>query len=727
MRCSCGLFFWIALMLVTPMTATAQALPELDSSLTPPPRTMLRGYLQDIADEQLAARRAQIAEIDTPAEVRDRQAYIRTTLRRMMGGLPDQRGPLGVRRTGTLDRGDYRIEKIAYQSRPGFFVTASLYIPQTGSPPYPAVLQPVGHSQTAKARGLYQSLSVGLVKSGFVVLTYDPIGQGERTIFYDPETETSRVGSSTREHQMVGVQSLLAGESVAAYRVWDGMRGIDLLQSLEEVDGGKIGVAGCSGGGTLTSYIAALDDRVSAAAPACYISAWEEQLDGTGPQDAEQQFPDHLVKGLNHGDFLVALAPKPVLICNTTEDFFPLAGAQRTLREVERIYEVLDARVKISQFVGPGGHGMRKDTREAIVAWMNRWLRGDSAEVTEPAHLVEYDEDLQVTATGQVATSFGGDTASTLNIRTFSTIRPARRDVGSSAAIEAHRKKVRQAVTELTRYQPPSGPAAIHSHGKVRRAGYEVELVTYTVEAGRYVAAYICTPDAAKDRRSTIVYVSDAGGAAGFGEGGDADQLCSLGYTVMALDLSGTGGTSSDWGSYSSEWFGADKITWLALMVGRPLVGLRMADVVRGLDVLAERGQLHGGSAHGLANGKAGVVLLHSAAVDPRIGSLLLEDPLVSYRAIAETPIHRRVFSSVVPGVLGEYDLEDLVIAVAPRPVAMLNVRSPLGSLMMSESVRAHYADAAAAYGTLEVEGLPRIGFRREGERVERAFSELVR
>jgi hypothetical protein len=173
-------------------SVAAQELPAPDRSLTPPPAEMLRGFLTGIANEQLAERRAAIAKLRSPADVRKRQEYIRATLRRLMGGLPEERTPLNMRRTGTLDRGEYRVEKVVYESLPEFYVTASLYIPQTGSPPYPAVLQPVGHSQTAKARGLYQSLSISLVRNGFVVLTYDPIGQGERTIFHDPQTETSR-------------------------------------------------------------------------------------------------------------------------------------------------------------------------------------------------------------------------------------------------------------------------------------------------------------------------------------------------------------------------------------------------------------------------------------------------------------------------------------------------------------------------------------------------------
>jgi dienelactone hydrolase len=365
----------------------------------PPAPERLRGFLLKLADEQLARRREDVAALKTPQDIAQRQEYVRSTILKLMGGLPEPGGPLNLRRTGTLDRGDYRVEKVVFESLPGFYVTGSLYIPKSGTPPYPAVLQPVGHSQNGKAAGSYQSLSVGLVKNGFVVLTYDPIGQGERTIFYNADLRGSLVGSSTREHQMVGIQSLLAGQSVARYRVWDGIRGLDVLESLAQVDKARIGVAGCSGGGTLTTYLLALDKRIKAAAPACYISAWEEQLKGTGPQDAEQQFPDQLLAGINHGDYLIAFAPQPLLICSTSEDFFPIEGSTRTLMEMRRIYDLLGSANQVDRFVGPGGHGMRRETREAIVGWLNNKpgapaapLKLDPVKVAPANYRVEIDE-----------------------------------------------------------------------------------------------------------------------------------------------------------------------------------------------------------------------------------------------------------------------------------------------------------------------------------------------
>ncbi|MCX6624184.1 MAG: acetylxylan esterase, partial [Acidobacteria bacterium] len=278
-----------------PLAAALALLPLSAQQATVPPSEMLRSWLTGIAGKQLSARREAVSAIQTPEQLNKRQAESRTKLLAMIGGLPEPAPSLALRRTGSLDRDGYRVEKVIFEGQPGMFITANLYVPKTGKPPYPAVLHSVGHSPSAKNRAFYQTISIGLVQHGFVVLTYDPSGQGERRIFWDRELEDSKAGGPTIEHEMVGLQSLLAGESIARQFIRDGMRGIDLLTSLPEVDPKRIGITGCSGGGTLTAYLAVIDPRVAAAAPACYISSWEEQLqNGTGPQDAEQQFPDLL-------------------------------------------------------------------------------------------------------------------------------------------------------------------------------------------------------------------------------------------------------------------------------------------------------------------------------------------------------------------------------------------------------------------------------------------------
>lgn len=680
----------------------------------------LRNWLLNLASHQLEARRSAIDGIATREQAQARGRQVRAMLLQMIGGLPEQRTPLNLRRSGIIDRGQYRIEKLVYESLPQVYVTANLYVPQTGHGPYPAVLQPTGHSPAAKARATYQTLALGLVNSGFVVLTYDPLGQGERRLFYDSDLGDSKVGGPTQEHGIVGVQSLLAGESVARYMVWDGIRSIDVLASLPEVDHAHIGVAGCSGGGTLTAYLAAIDDRLQAAAPACYVTAWEEQLAGTGPQDAEQQFPDQLKNGLSHADFALAFAPRPYLQVNTTDDFFPIAGARRAFNEAKRIYGLFGAAGRTSWAVGPGGHGMPKVVREAIYGWMDQWLRGGPpGPRPEPAIETEYEESLYCTPTGQVSTSLGGENASTLNMRRYSQRLPDRAPLTSPADLETLRAHARERIRSLTRFEAASGPLRITEEERTRRTGYLVTRLTYGGTDGRAVPALLAVPDAAS--REAVLLVTEEGIEAALQPGSDGDVLARLGHPVLALDVAGFGRTAQRSDDDSDTSYGPEKIAWLAMMTGRPLVGLGVADILRGLDLLQER-KLGGAGCIGFGKGLPGVAMLHAAALDTRITKVIVEGALISYHEVARTPIHQGIIRAVVPGVLGQYDLPDLAACLAPRPLTLASLRTPTGQVALSEEVHRAYQYALSAYVAAGAADMLAIRIRREDESVDSAY-----
>jgi dienelactone hydrolase len=666
-------------------------------------RRMLRDYLTKVAYGQLEARRGKVEAIRTADEFELRRKEFRAALLNMIGGLPAARPPLELRRTGRLDREGYRVEKIVYQSQPGFLVTANLYIP-AGRGPFPAVLHSVGHSASAKNRAFYQTLSIGLVKNGFVVLTYDPLGQGERRVFWDRDLEDSKVGGTTTEHEMLGIQSLLAGESLARHMIWDGMRGIDLLESLPEVDRKRIGITGCSGGGTLTTYLAALDSRVAAAAPACYISSWQEQLQvGTGPQDAEQQFPGLLARGYDHADFVTAFAPKPYLMCSTDQDFFPVAGAERTFAEAKRIWTLLGAAGRVAWFHEPGEHGTPRATRERIYGWMKQWLAGGPAgPAAEPEFTTEQEEDLNATPTGQLATSLGGLGPSQL----------VRNRLAARAAAVRPAGNVAQTATGLTSYRKPA-PATANQVSQLAQDGYSLEILSLQGPDGRILPAALATP-AGSGGKGTVLYLSDRPAKSAFAAAADPDELARRGYTVLALDTSGRGETAPTGRLYSDAWFGNEYDAWLALMTGRTLVGLRAEDIVAAVGYLDGRG-LAGGGVTGFAKGAAAVDLLHAAALSPRIARVLLEDMLVSWAAVARSATHRRAFEAIVPGALGKYDLPDLAASIAPRPVLLVNARSAMGVLLRKAEAARAYAGARSA----------RVGLRRESESVFAAYPEL--
>ena len=359
---------------------------------------VLTTWMNETAQKQLSAREAKVRAVRSAGDARARQAEVRGKILAALGGLPDYNGPLNSRVTGTLRRSGYSIDKVIFDSLPDYKVTANLYVPDTTGR-HPAVLFALGHWDEGKPAA--QQIAANLALKGFVVLAFDPVGQGERVQAWSPLIHGSLLGGSTEQHTTLGAQSLLLGQSFARYRVWDARRALDYLVSRAEVDPERIGASGCSGGGTVTTYIAALDPRIQVAAPACYINTFREVFAGpTG--DAEQSLPGFLEAGLDIADYIELFAPKPWLIGSTREDFFPVAGAGHAFEEAQRWYGWFGADDRVQWAVGPGGHGTPTEVREAIYGWMIRWLNhgvGDKKDL--PVELLP-DWQLWATEDGHV-------------------------------------------------------------------------------------------------------------------------------------------------------------------------------------------------------------------------------------------------------------------------------------------------------------------------------------
>ena len=269
------------------------------------PRKMLNGYLMAHAQVQFEARREAVKGLKTPEDLRKRQEELRSKFIEALGGFPEKT-PLNAKTVGTLKGEGFRVELVMYESRPNHHVTANLYLP-LGRGPFPAVLVPCGHTTNGKAG--YQRVCITLAQNGIAALCFDPIGQGERYQILQPPGKP--VTGSTNEHTLIGVNAMLVGQCTASYRVWDGIRSIDYLASRTDIDPKRIGCTGSSGGGTMTSYLMALDDRIAAAAPSCYITSLEKLFATIGPQDGEQNIPGQVAFGMEHADYITMRAPRP--------------------------------------------------------------------------------------------------------------------------------------------------------------------------------------------------------------------------------------------------------------------------------------------------------------------------------------------------------------------------------------------------------------------------------
>ena len=312
------------------------------------------------------------------------------------GGAPEAIGPRDVsvtdRRSTRLQRPaesqdspaafkaeNYTIEKVIFESLPGFYVTANLYRPnQPGR--YPGVLLQAGHTQEGKPEG--QRLAANLALKGFVVLAFDPVGQGEREQTYDRAGGPTRwqAGPSPSTFRREA-RAILIGESVARYFIWDAKRALDYLVSRPEVDAARLGAVGCSGGGALTTFIGALDPRIKAVAPACFINSYRLLFAGPDP-DSEMSPPSLLASGLDMADYVELSAPTPWLILATDGDYFTPAGARLVYEEARRWFGLYGAEDKLRFFIGGGPHGTPLETREAIYEWMIRWLKDGQGDIS---------------------------------------------------------------------------------------------------------------------------------------------------------------------------------------------------------------------------------------------------------------------------------------------------------------------------------------------------------
>ncbi|MEA2063262.1 MAG: acetylxylan esterase [Gemmatimonadota bacterium] len=690
---------------------------------------MLYKHLTSIAWKMLDERSATIRAITTADQVVARQQEILEKMLSMLGPLPE-RTTLKAQVTGTFEREGYRVEKVVYQSRPGFYVTATLYLPTgRGEGPFPAVLGPCGHSHNGKAATVYQMVYAGLARLGCVVLTYDPPGQGERSMYYNEELNESMFGSTT-EHTMAGIQCLLTGSNAATYFIWDGMRGIDYLISRPEVDPKRIGITGNSGGGTLSAYIAALDSRVTAAVPSCYITSWRRLWESIGPQDAEQNLLPFIGSGLDFSDYIIAFAPKPYLINSAIQDFFPIRGTRETYAEAKHIYKLLGAGDKLELFEADDGHGYTKPRRESAYRWLGTHLLGLSGPWSEKPMLAEPDENLQVTPTGQVCTSYKDtETIGSINAAYARTIMPEAPQVTSRENYEKFRDGLLAEVRNLARCERVLNPLNVQSRGFATRPGMKIELLTFDCEPGITLPALLFSPEEQLPAGLPVILYVSSGNKADDAET-DIRSLVEKGHTVFAPDLRGWGETareSTKPGAFAT-WFSRDyDIPMMAFQVNRSLVGMRTLDLMRAVDVITSLSSGRGQSpVVAIAKGMATVPLLHAAALDYRIVSVILDQGLVSWKSVVGSKYHRDQLENVVLGALNAYDLPALAAALAPRPLVLDNLSDPLGHPLAISEVADRYTLATECYGLL---GKPEnflITSRQKGLSLAEAYANIL-
>jgi len=645
---------------------------------------MLVAYFAEKVNALAANWDQQRTQIRTPEQMRARNRFVREKCLEMIHGLPE-RNPLNPVIVKSFKREGYKVENLMFESQPDFWVTGNLYIPALGSGPFPGIISPCGHSSLARGYPEYQSAYVHFARNGFVVLAYDPIGQGERRYFWNPMTHADELGGPvTWNHSLPGQLLLLLGKDLTHYFVWDGMRAIDYLQTRPEVDAKKIGCAGHSGGGTLTKFIAAIDERVQCAAinEGGTANRWPVDFPlyipmGTG--DTEQHLFPAEIYGIDHVDLHAAVAPRPLLV--TIEDYSP--PFNRAAEAIRARYKLLGVAERFSTAPADDPHAWTVKLRIANVDWFCRWFYNRQGPASEAAFTPEPWENLWCTVDGSLRYSRKGQTIYSLILAKQAAVPPEWKAPSNAAEQTSYRNEIGNEIREVIRYRQSNRPLEPRRETTTPRKGYQIEKVEFLSEPGIYIPAWVYQPNAGMKDRTAILYVSDTSRESDGMEFGLLEELTLEGHCVVAADVRGMGATKPPHpGDEEGEFRQVDNaectMAYMAWEMNADLFGMRVLDVVRSIDYVLSRPEVDHAGVHLVGRGTGALWSLYAAALDTRVKALVAHGGLLSYRALTSADRYLTESSVFIRDVLAHFDLPQVAAAMADRPLTIIAPRGPM-------------------------------------------------
>ena len=630
------------------------------------------------------------AELTSIAAFEEHRKRVRDHFMTAIGGLPEERTPLNVQCTGSLDRGGFTIEKLIYESLPEFYVTAALYVPKGIESPQPAVVFVHGHSDLGKSYPTYQAVCVDLAANGFVVLAVDPPGQGERFQYFDSEKGERIIGGCTTEHTYAGLQFTLGGASIGRHFVWDVMRGIDYLETRAEVDPTRIGLTGNSGGGTQACLLMMSEPRFAASVPCTFVMTLESYMKTGQAQDSEQIVPGCFVNGPDHDDYITAMAPKPVLVGAAAYDYFPIEGATEAVNRAKRIYALYGAEDKVDITIAPTRHAYSSYLREACVNWYKGHFRGESPDFTtgEPETLP--DEVLWATPNGQVLDLYpNSKTVFDLNRERLEISHIPQFSINPDTGQEGcDTDRMRETITEVLGI-PEGRDQKIYPRIVTENVvdGYRTEDIFFFSEPNIVVTGTFIQPLEGTAVEQTDLILFENGTNDNPDKREWIEERLASGRQLFVLDPRGIGGVQvRPFSRGGHPHTGEFKLGSDAMMLGISTMGLRVFDILRGYDYLRTRTDVDQIGLYGI--GKSAFYAYFAGALEDGFASLEFEDLLYSYRNLTDTRYYdqeRYNLEVMAWGILRHFDLTDLAACFGNRPVRWIAPRNAKGEILTDE------------------------------------------
>ena len=578
-------------------------------------------------------------------------ADVRHRMEDLLGPLPE-RLPMKSETIDTIQGDGFVVEKIIYKAAPGRYVTAHLYRPEKVEGRIPACVEMPGHSAAGKGNGSSQAAL--MARNGIAVIVVDPLGQGERMQLIDKKGNNLTRGATT-EHTLLNVPYLLLGNSLAGQQFYDNSRAIDYLLTREDIDPERIGCYGFSGGGTMASYLVALDDRIKCACIGLFFSSRLRTLELIGPSDGCQQMPFEGFSQIEGADMILAMAPRPVIILDGKYDFVDHWGALRGFEELHKAYTTLGHPERVAQYYAEDGHATPPDMQQNLIDWFRRWLLEDVSAAENGSSW--RGKDMLCTNSGQVNMEFiDSQTTMQAYLAEMDSLENVRKEFCSQSLDD-----IQSGIRSLLRLSTNKSPLEIVATGNRDLRGFSEYRYQLNREGEFPLPVIVRFPNRVSENSAVEIRISDRGKAELLTETDRTDAV-SDGTILIWADLRGIGETADPEAlNLLKYWNKEYRTASLAMHIGRPLPGQRVEDVLTLLDFCDADQRLKNKPIRIVTEGSCGPVAAHATVLDSRIDQTTLLRSLRSWRSYLENPMQYDMLSNVVPGVLRYYDLPDLI------------------------------------------------------------------
>jgi len=546
--------------------------------------------------------------------------------------------------TGTLDRGDYVVEKLHFQSLPGAYVAGNIYRPAEVTEPLPAVLYLCGHSK-GKVNPPYQANPRWFGQHGYIALVLDPIQLGECQGMHHGTYSAGRWDWYSRGYTPAGTE------------VWNAMRALDYLAGRDDVDGERMGVTGLSGGGVISWCLGAADERVKCVVPVCQTGTIEHIVtDRATDGHCDCAFWVNYHR-LCTPDIGALIAPRALLVAAGTEDvLWRPYGFRDAVHRIHHQYAALGVPSNVSLVEDITPHGYTPTLRRAIFEWFNRHLKGDDAPVTDDVtEHVEPEENLWV---------FGGNLPGEDRMGQVDTLlvaRPQRPAGISPVDWPAYQASKLRALRETTFGQVPAIPSP--TLGEYRAdgttssdpgTGLVVGTHVFETEDGLCLHIRTANPVSAEAPLPTMVYAVDPDARSAFAGGGASRPAVPMGVATAGVEVRNTAATSVGPGYL---WTMRRALP----LLGQTLPERQIFDLLQGVAVL--RRQRTTGPLVLFGKGHTAVLAIYAALLDQTISELLIAEPPATH----ESPDAPELL-----GILRVADLPENLALVYPRPITFV-------------------------------------------------------